>query len=102
MYFAPRNSIDIKFSQLDRDIKTSSIDYMNQKIESISTDEGKNDLNIILIDEMCPSPDDHTYAQVNTTGGLEHDWSDLKCDQENVFLLVAFNPCYINQGRGVY
>ena len=55
MYFAPRNSIDIKFSQLDRDIKTSSIDYMNQKIESIST-KGKNALNIIMIDEMCPSP----------------------------------------------
>ena len=74
---------------------------MNQKIESISTDEGKNDLNIILIDEMCPSPDDHTYAQVNTTGGLEHDWSDLKCNQENVFLLVAFNPCSTKYGSGI-
>ena len=111
-YFAPtllpRNSgrIDIKFLQLnDRDRKTSRIDYMNQKIESISTIEGKNALNIIMIDEMCPSPHDNTAAsKVNATGGLEHDWSDLKCNQENVFLLVAFNPCSTTEHfkKGVY
>ena len=110
-YFAPtllpRNSgrIDIKFLQLDdRDKETSRIDYMNQKIESISTKEGKNALNIIMIDEMCPSPKDDTAPKVNATGGLEHDWSDLKCNQENVFLLVAFNPCSANldYGKGVY
>ena len=66
-YFAPtllpRNSgrIDIKFLQLDDiDNRTSRIDYINQKIESISTIEGKNALNIIMIDELCPAP-----AQIN-------------------------------------
>ena len=99
-YFAktllPRNSgrIDIKFLQLDdRDKTTSRIDYMNQKIESMSTKEGKNALNIIMIDEMCPSPNNDTDPKVNATGDLEHNWSDLKCNQENVFLLMAFNPC---------
>ena len=76
---------------------------MNQKIESISTIEGKNALNIIMVDEMCPSPNDGTAPKENATGGLEHDWSDLKCNQENVFLLVAFNPCSSNYaGKGVY
>ena len=59
----PRNSgrIDIKFLQLDDiDNRTSRIDYINQKIESISTIEGKNALNIIMIDELCPAP-----AQIN-------------------------------------
>ena len=76
---------------------------MNQKIESIST-KGKNALNIIMIDEMCPSPIDGTDPKVIATGDLEHDWSDLKCNQENVFLLVAFNPCSTNQSfeKGVY
>ena len=100
-YFAPtllpRNSgrIDFKFLQLDdRDKETSRIDYMNQKIESISTKEGKDALNIIMIDEMCPSPNANSAPKENAnTGGLEHDWSDLKCNQENVFLLLAFNPC---------
>ena len=109
-YFAatllPRNSdlIDIQFLKLDdRDQKTNRIDYMNRKIESISTKEGKNALNIIMIDEMCPAPNDKP-PKVNATGGLEHDWSDLKCNQENVFLLVAFNPCSTNQSfeKGVY
>ena len=108
-YFAPtllpRNSgkIDIKFLQLDdRDKETSRIDYMNQKIESISTKEGKDALNIIMIDEMCPSPNANTAPK--ETSGLEHDWSDLKCNQENVFLLVAFNPCSTQSGykKGVY
>ena len=146
LYYIPRNSgkIDIKFLQLDdRDTENSRIDYMNHKIESISTKEGKNALNIIMIDEMCPSPNDtdrkvvHSpsiakdvdyvrsiqphggfyfkidqldcnYTSVllkvllNFTGGREHDWSDLKCNQENVFLLVAFNPCNSNEKRGVY
>ena len=109
-YFAPtllpRNSgrIDIKFLQLDDRNKTNRIDYMNRKIESISTKEGKNALNIIMIDEMCPSPNDNADPKVNATGGLEHDWSDLKCNQENVFLLVAFNPCSTKSGvgKGVY
>ena len=107
-YFAPtllpRNSgrIDINFLQLDdRDKKTNRIDYMNRKIESISTKEGKNALNIIMIDEMCPSPIDN--ADPKATGGLEHDWSDLKCKLENVFLIVAFNPCYTKtRPKGVY
>ena len=83
---------------------TSRIDYMNQKIESISTIEGKNALNIIMIDEMCPTPIDGTDPKENATGGLEHDWSDLKCNQENVFLLVAFNPCSVRRiyGKGVH
>ena len=57
-----------------------------------------------MIDEMCPSPNDGTAPKENATGGLEHDWSDLKCNQENVFLLVAFNPCSTKQatGKGVY
>ena len=111
-YFAPtllpRNSdrIDIKFLQLDyRDEReTSRIDYMNQKIESISTKEGENALNIIMIDEMCPAPIDDIGPKENATGGLEHDWSDLKCNQENVFLLVAFNPCSTKRDllKGVY
>ena len=52
-----------------------------------------------MIDEMCPSPNDTngstatTDPKVNATGGRDHDWSNLKCNQENVFLLVAFNPC---------
>ena len=71
---------------------------MNQKIESISTKEGKNALNIIMIDEMCPALNDGTPPKENATGGLEHDWSDLKCNQENVFLLVAFNPCNSSGG----
>ena len=69
----------------------SRVDYMNQKIESISTKEGKNALNIIMIDEMCPSP--NANAAPKDTSSLVHDWSDLKCNQENVFLLLAFNPC---------
>ena len=45
---------------------------------------------------------DGTDPKVIATGDLEHDWSDLKCNQENVFLLVAFNPCNSNEKRGVY
>ena len=77
---------------------------MSQKIESISTKEGKNALNIIMIDEMCPKPDEDADPKENATGGLEHDWSDLKCNQENVFLLVAFNPCITQSDnlKGVY
>ena len=45
-----------------------------------------------------------TDPKENATGDLEYDWSDLKCNQENVFLLVAFNPCSIVEryGKGVY
>jgi hypothetical protein len=97
-YFAPTllpRNLDIKFLQLDdRGSRTSRINYMNQKIESISTKEGKHALNIIMIDEMGSSPIEG-YAP-KETGDLyigEYDWSDLKCNQENVFLLMAFNPC---------
>ena len=68
---------------------------MNEKIESISKKEGKNALNIIMIDEMCPSPNNDTDPKVNATGDLEHDWSDLKSEMksETAILRKMSRPC---------
>ena len=102
-YFAPtllpRNSgkIDIKFLQLDdRDTENSRIDYMNHKIESISTKEGKNALNIIMIDEMCPSPND-TDRKVVHSPSIDVDYVQSIQTHGGFYFKIDQLDCIIHQ-----